>query len=318
HRQPVPAPGVLRTVPGGHPAAAPAGRARRDQERPDRPVPQDAPGGRRRVDPVPGDPARDRHLRAGHHLAHDSRGDRHPLPRRRGRRRRQDDGGHRGRGPCGAGIRPNDRPHHGGWRWHPAPVTAKWVRPYAPGRGRWLIIAWELGGLALLLWSTVRMYQLGPAAAGWLGGALVLLWLVGSWRILRLGVYVSDHGVLVRRLVGSRVLPSRRIDLHDITTPANERTTRAVNDPDPTPKGRTRAGATGNLIFLAGVWLVISGFSLFYRDTGVFDAYWNDVVVGIALATVALVGIVKPAGSGSLTLTKIVLGGWLVAAPFAL
>ena len=114
------------------------------------------------------------------------------------------------------------------------------------------------------------------------------------------------------------VTPSRRIVLHDITTPANERTTRAANDPDPTPKGRTRAGATGNLIFLAGVWLVISGFSLFYRDTGVFDAYWNDVVVGIALATVALVGIVKPAGSGSLTLTKIVLGGWLVAAPFAL
>jgi hypothetical protein len=86
------------------------------------------------------------------------------------------------------------------------------VRPYSPGRGRWLIIAWELGGLALLLWSTVRIYELGPRAAGWLGGALVLLWLAGSWRILRLGVYVSDHGVLVRGLVGSRVLPWSRID----------------------------------------------------------------------------------------------------------
>ena len=115
------------------------------------------------------------------------------------------------------------------------------------------------------------------------------------------------------------VTPSRRIVLEDITTPANERaTTRVASDPNPAPQARTFAGPAGNLIFLAGVWLVISGFSLFYRDTGVIDAYWNDVVVGIALATVALVGIVKPTGTGSLTLTKIALGGWLVAAPFAL
>jgi hypothetical protein len=114
------------------------------------------------------------------------------------------------------------------------------------------------------------------------------------------------------------VTPSRRIVLEDITTPANERATRPANDPHPSRQPRTLAGATGNLIFLAGVWLVISGFSLFYRDTGVIDAYWNDVVVGIALGTVALVGIVKPTGTGSLTLTKIALGGWLVVAPFAL
>ena len=91
-------------------------------------------------------------------------------------------------------------------------MTSRWVRPYAPGRGRWLIIGWELGGLALLLWSTVRMYQLGPIAAAWLGGALTVAWLAGSWRILRMGVYVSDHGVFVRGLTGSRVLPWSRID----------------------------------------------------------------------------------------------------------
>jgi hypothetical protein len=64
--------------------------------------------------------------------------------------------------------------------------------------------------------------------------------------------------------------------------------------------------------------LVIAGFWLNYRDTGYFDASWSDVVVGVALAVVALVGIAKPNGTASLVLTTTALGAWLVAAPFVL
>jgi len=115
-------------------------------------------------------------------------------------------------------------------------------------------------------------------------------------------------------------VPERRIVLEDITVPAHLRRNQAVEAP-PTEGvracrlGRT-SGTAANLTFLAGVWLVIGGFSLYWRDTGVFDAYWNDVVVGVALAVVALVTVLK--STGSLTLTRFALGGWLVAAPFAL
>jgi hypothetical protein len=69
-----------------------------------------------------------------------------------------------------------------------------------------LIIAWELGGLAMLDWTTVRLFELTPRAAAGLTAVLVVLWLVGSWRIVRMGVYVSEYGVRVRGLIGSRTL----------------------------------------------------------------------------------------------------------------
>lgn len=80
------------------------------------------------------------------------------------------------------------------------------MRSYAPGRGRWLVIGWELGGLAFAGWTTVRLFDLGPGPARLLAGALALLWLVGSWRILRIGVYVSGYGVRIRGLARSRTL----------------------------------------------------------------------------------------------------------------
>jgi hypothetical protein len=91
-------------------------------------------------------------------------------------------------------------------------VTSAWVRPYAPGRGRWLIIGWELGGLALVDWTTVRLFELAPRPAAMLTAALALLWLVGSWRIARMGVYVSEYGVRTRGVVGSRTLRWTQIE----------------------------------------------------------------------------------------------------------
>jgi hypothetical protein len=91
-------------------------------------------------------------------------------------------------------------------------VRSAWVRPYAPGRGRWLIIAWELGGLALVDWTTVRLFELAPRPAAMLTAALALLWLVGSWRIARMGVYVSEYGVRTRGVIGSRTLRWTQIE----------------------------------------------------------------------------------------------------------
>jgi hypothetical protein len=111
--------------------------------------------------------------------------------------------------------------------------------------------------------------------------------------------------------------PASRIVLEDVTVPAHERVRAAAPEPSPTGR-RALPHSTGNLTFLAGVWLVISGIALNYHETGMFDAYWSDVVVGIALAVVALVCIVNPAIGASLTLTRVALGGWLIAAPFVL
>jgi hypothetical protein len=91
-------------------------------------------------------------------------------------------------------------------------VTSAWVRPYAPSHGRWLVVAWELAGLAFLDWSTVRLFEMESRAALALTAALALLWLVGSWRIARMGVYVSEYGVRSQGLIGSRTLRWTQIE----------------------------------------------------------------------------------------------------------
>ena len=76
------------------------------------------------------------------------------------------------------------------------------------------------------------------------------------------------------------------------------------------------AAAPSALVFLAGVWLATSPFVLGYRGTD--DAYWNDVIVGAAIAAVALVRIAAPVATVPLSLINMGLGVWLIAAPLAL
>lgn len=94
-----------------------------------------------------------------------------------------------------------------------------WHRPYTPGRGRWLIIGWELAGLASVAWTTIRLFDLVGTDAWVVTGALAVAWLVGSWRILRMGVYLSEYGVRIRGLLGSRTLRWTEIDQIAVEAP---------------------------------------------------------------------------------------------------
>ena len=95
----------------------------------------------------------------------------------------------------------------------------------------------------------------------------------------------------------------------------------------PTPYSAPPPGAGGDVgptgpsagNFLAGVWLVLAPFALDYGDMGAgFDGFWNDVVIGIAIAVFALVRMLAPYRSAALGAVNVVLGGWLISAPFVL
>lgn len=71
--------------------------------------------------------------------------------------------------------------------------------------------------------------------------------------------------------------------------------------------------------FLAGAWLVLAPFILGFQATGGHvDGYWNEVVVGIVVALLALVRSFAPGEGSWLSAVNVVLGLWLVASPFAL
>jgi hypothetical protein len=85
-------------------------------------------------------------------------------------------------------------------------VGENWIRPYTPGNGRWLVIAWEAVALLFLTWATVQQFDLIGHGMRAVAGVLAVVWVVGSWRIMQHGVYVSTDGVLIRGLLRSRVL----------------------------------------------------------------------------------------------------------------
>ncbi len=73
------------------------------------------------------------------------------------------------------------------------------------------------------------------------------------------------------------------------------------------------------LVFLAGVWLVLAPYALDYQNTGTgFDGYWNDIVIGLALVVVAGIRMATPIRTAALSLVSVVLGAWLIIAPFML
>jgi hypothetical protein len=86
-------------------------------------------------------------------------------------------------------------------------VNKTWVRPYAPGTGRWLVIGWEAAALAFLAWSTIQQFAISGNLRHLVAGALAAIWVVGTFRIIDMGVYVGERGLLVRGLLRTRRVP---------------------------------------------------------------------------------------------------------------
>ncbi len=99
-------------------------------------------------------------------------------------------------------------------------VSDSWVRPYTPGTGRWLVIAWEAVALGLLGWTSARQFDLTGHGIRVLAGVLAAAWVIGAWRIVRMGAYVSVGGLRIRGLLRSRTLAwqeVRHVRLHKAT-----------------------------------------------------------------------------------------------------
>ncbi|MHA6793797.1 SPW repeat protein [Pseudonocardia bannensis] len=85
------------------------------------------------------------------------------------------------------------------------------------------------------------------------------------------------------------------------------------------PRPGVRGAALRVLTLLCGVWLALAPFVLGHPDTGPgFDARWNDMLVGVAVLAVSAVQLALPARAAVLSLITMVLGTWLIAAPFVL
>lgn len=79
------------------------------------------------------------------------------------------------------------------------------------------------------------------------------------------------------------------------------------------------ASTVSGLNVLVGLWLIVAPWVLNYRNTGDgFNGYWNDVVIGIAIAVLALARTAAPRSFEGLSWVNIALGIWLIIAPFVL
>jgi hypothetical protein len=90
-------------------------------------------------------------------------------------------------------------------------VDETWERPYDPGPGRWLVIAWEAMALTLLAWTTIRQFALSGHGLTLVACALAALWVIGAHRILRMGAYVGRTGVRIDGLLSSHTLRWRDV-----------------------------------------------------------------------------------------------------------
>jgi hypothetical protein len=94
-----------------------------------------------------------------------------------------------------------------------------------------------------------------------------------------------------------------------------ERSEFAPNPGGGVPDSSVAAAASGLNVVL-GLWLIVAPWVLDY--SGQDNAVWNRVVVGAAIAVLAITRMVSPVSTAPLSWVNVVLGGWLVVAPFVL
>jgi hypothetical protein len=101
-----------------------------------------------------------------------------------------------------------------------------------------------------------------------------------------------------------------------------QESSRAYTDPSYSGAGqysgaasRSAAMASG-LNIIAGLWLIISPWVLNYSQQN--NAVWDAVVIGSAIAILALARTAAPRQFEQLSWVNVLLGAWMVIAPFVL
>lgn len=79
---------------------------------------------------------------------------------------------------------------------------------------------------------------------------------------------------------------------------------------------RSQAQTASSANVLLGIWLIIAPFALAYSHTA--SAAWNDIIVGAVIVVAAGARAAAPANNVVLSWLNVLLGAWLVIAPFAL
>ena len=150
-----------------------------------------------------------------------------------------------------------------------ARVSSAWTRPYTAGTGRWIVIGWEAASFAALGWTTARLFEFSGHTVTVMAAALAAVWVVGAWRIIEMGVYVSPRGVRIRGLLRTRTLA-----WHDIAGIWLHQASHKLG-PVEIPSGRTvlierRNGGTVNTeLWAQGVD--------FHSRPSVFKAVYHDL-----------------------------------------
>ncbi|MCM4083885.1 SPW repeat domain-containing protein [Paractinoplanes hotanensis] len=96
------------------------------------------------------------------------------------------------------------------------------------------------------------------------------------------------------------------------TVPADEMSPRRA---DP---GLRRAVLVNWLVLALGGWLMISAFLWGRGTVGGFGAGWSDFLAGAVAAGIAVARITAPLRTVPLGVVTVLLGLWLIAAPYAL
>jgi hypothetical protein len=76
------------------------------------------------------------------------------------------------------------------------------------------------------------------------------------------------------------------------------------------------AHTPSELVVMIGTWLVAAPMVLGHDSLLIPFAGFNDVLVGLVLVGSALLRVLLPAETAPLSLLNLLLGGWLIAAPF--
>lgn len=100
----------------------------------------------------------------------------------------------------------------------------------------------------------------------------------------------------------------------DFTTPANSRVT--VDVEERRERRESSPAPFHAVVFLAAIWLVVAAVPIGYIGAARYDVFWSDAVVGIAVAIVTMVRLLRP--TPALAWVTAGLAGWLLVAPLVL